>query len=111
MPKNVGEEPVVRKKMVVVRVRPHCSPDTSGPQYEQYCQQKLMLHMPFRECQQLKAGRDTFAEAFAGYLQSGSIPPSLEDDLYRLQQQQEQQDPGESDSDSEELSDEPGQHN
>ena len=81
MPKNVGEEPVVRKKMVVVRVRPHCSPDTRGPQYEQYCQQKLMLHRPFREYRQLKAGCDTFAEAFAGYVQSGSIPPSLEDDL------------------------------
>ena len=33
MPRNVGEEPAARKKMVVVRVRPHCSPDTSGPQY------------------------------------------------------------------------------
>ena len=43
MPKNVSEEPVARK-MIVVRVRPYCSPDTSGPQYEQYCQQKLMLH-------------------------------------------------------------------
>ena len=111
MPKNVGEEPVARK-MVVVRVRPYCSPDTSGLQYEQYCQQKLMLHRPFREYQQLKAGCDTYAETFAGYLQSGCIPPSLEDDLYRLQQQQQQQqDPGESDSDSEELSDEQGQHN
>ena len=71
-----------------------------------------MLHRPFREYQQLKAGCDTYAEAFAGYLQSGSIPPSLEDDLYRLQQQQQhQQDPGESDSDTEDLSDEQGQHN
>ena len=33
MPRNVGEEPAARRKMVVVRVRPHCSPDTSGPQY------------------------------------------------------------------------------
>ena len=71
-----------------------------------------MLHRPFREYQQLKAGCDTFAEAFAGYLQSGGIPPSLEDDLYRLQQQQQlQQDPSESGSDSEELSDDQGQHN
>ena len=92
MPKNVSKEPVARK-MIVVRVRPYCSPDTSGPQYEQYYQQKLMLHRPFREYQQLKAGCDTFAEAFAGYLQSGSIPPSLVDDLYWLQQQ----DPGQSD--------------
>jgi len=95
--------------MVVVRVRPYCSPDTSGPQYEQYCQQKLMLHQQY---QQLKAGYDTYAEAFAGYLQSGSVLPSLEDDLHRLQQQQQQQqDPGESNSDTEELSDEQGQHN
>ena len=85
----------------MVRVRPHCSPDTSGPQYEQYCQQT----QAFPEYQQLKAGYDTYAEAFAGYFQSGSILPSQEDDLYRLQQQQ-QQNPGESDSDSEELSDE-----
>ena len=56
MPKGVGEEPEVGKMMVVVRVRPHCSSDTCGPQYEQYCQQKLMLHRPFREYQQLKAG-------------------------------------------------------
>ena len=67
-----------------------------------------MLHRPFREYQQLKAGCDTFA----GYLQSGGIPPSLEDDLYRFQQQQQlQQDPSESGSDSEELSDDQGQHN
>ena len=64
-----------------------------------------MLHRPFREYQQLKAGYDTYAESFAGSLQSGSIPPSLEDDLYWLQQQQEQQDPGE------EISDEQGQQN
>ena len=71
-----------------------------------------MLYRPFREYQQLKAGYDTYAEASAGYLHSGSIPPSLEDDLYWLQQQQqEQQDPGESDSDSEEISVEQAQHN
>ena len=45
MPKSVGEEPVVRK----MGAQPHCSPDTSGPQYEQYCQQKLMVHRPFWE--------------------------------------------------------------
>ena len=92
-----------------MRVQPHCFPDTHGPQYEQYGQQKLMLHRPFREYQQLKSGYDTYVEAFAGYLQSGSILPSLEDDLYRLQRQ-EQQDPGECDSDGEEISDEQGQH-
>ena len=49
MPRNVGEELVARKKMVVVRVRPYCSPDTSGPQYDQYCQQKLMLRIHLNE--------------------------------------------------------------
>jgi len=68
-----------------------------------------MLHQQY---QQLKAGYDTYAEAFAGYLQSGSIVPSLEDDLHRLQQQQQQQqNPGEPIGDSEELSNEQGQHN
>ena len=69
MPMSVGEETIVRKKMVVVRVRPNCFPDTHGPQYEQYCQQKLMVHRPFRKYQQLKAGYDTYGEVFA---QSGS---------------------------------------
>lgn len=37
---------------------------------------------------QLKAGHDTFAEAYATFLQSGDIPRSLEADIFRLQQQQ-----------------------
>ena len=40
-----------------------------------------MLHRHFQEYQQLKAENDTYAEAFAGYLQSGTIPTFLEDDL------------------------------
>ena len=73
MPKNVGEEPVYRRKMVVVRVRPHCSPDISGPQYEQYCQQKLILHRSFREYQQLKAGHDTLRPLLAIFSQAASL--------------------------------------
>ena len=74
MPKNIGEEPVARKKMVVVRVRPHCSPDTSGPQYEQYCQQKLMLHRPFREYQQLKLDTTlTLRLLLATFIQAASL--------------------------------------
>ena len=46
-----------------------------------------MLHRLFWEYQQLKAWYDT-CEAFAGYLQSDSNPLSLEDELYRLQQQE-----------------------
>ena len=109
MPKNVGDEPVVRRKMVVVRVWPHWSPETSGPQYEQYCQQKVVLTHAFPRVPAAQSWM-WHAEAFAVYLQSGSIPPSLEDDLYWLQQQQ-QQNPGESDSDCEEISDEQSQHN
>ena len=40
-----------------------------------------MLHRHFQEYQQLKAEYDTYAEAYVGYLQSGSIPTFLEDDL------------------------------
>lgn len=101
MPKELGNEPAARKKMVVVIVRPHCSADPNGPQYEQYCKQKLMLHRPFRDYQQLRARFDTFAETYADYLQSGSIPQSLEDDIHRLQHQQ-QQNQGDSEGDASE---------
>ena len=37
---------VTRERVVIVR--PYCSPDPSGPKYEQYCQYKLMQHVPFR---------------------------------------------------------------
>jgi len=37
---------------------------------------------------QLKAGHNTFAEAYATFLQSGDIPRSFEADILRLQQQQ-----------------------
>ena len=46
MPKELGSEPSRRRKNVVI-VRPYCSPDRSGPKYEQYCQQKLMTYKPF----------------------------------------------------------------
>ena len=89
MPKGEDEEPSARQKEVVVIARPYCSPDPNGPQYEQYCRQKMMLHRPFRHCQELQAGFNTFTEAYADFLQSGNVPPSLEDDVHRLQQQQD----------------------
>ena len=61
MPKSVGDVPCLRCKAVVVTVRPFCSPDPDGPNYEQYCKQKLMLHRPFREYYQLLTGFDTHA--------------------------------------------------
>lgn len=47
-----------------------------------------MLYKPFRDVQNLLSGFDAYAEAYASYLQSGTIPPCLEDDVHRLQQQQ-----------------------
>ena len=79
MPKSVGEEPVVRK-MVVVKVWPQCSPDTRGPQCETILLAKADATQTFPG---VPAAQSWIwhAEAFAGYLQSGSIPTFLEDDL------------------------------
>ena len=90
IPKNVGDEPSLRRKAVVVIVRPFCSPDPNGPDYEKYCRQKLMLHRPFRTHRQHLADSDTYTVAYANYLQAGNIPPCLEDDVHRLQQQEQQ---------------------
>ena len=49
MPKQLGSNPSRRRKAVVVIVRPYFSPDPSGPKCEEYCRQKLMLHIPFRQ--------------------------------------------------------------
>ena len=56
MPRESNTEPSKRRKEVVVIVRPYCSPDPHGPKYEQYCQQKLMLHVPFRHQNELLSG-------------------------------------------------------
>ena len=85
MPKTLGLQPTRRSKQVVVIPRPYCSPDPSGPKYEQYCRQTLMLHKCFRHMNDLLAGCEYFAPAFSTFLQSGNIPPCLEDDVYRLQ--------------------------
>ena len=86
MPNKTRSEPKSHK-MKVVSVRPYCSPDPNGPNYEQYCQQKLMLHKPFRHINELKGQCDSFAAAYAIFLQSSNVPPSLEDDIRRLEQQ------------------------
>ncbi len=51
--KNVGLPVVQRTIEVVVIPRPYCPPDPDGPHYEQYCRQKLMLHKPFRQIDNL----------------------------------------------------------
>lgn len=86
MPKELGSTPNLRSKKVVVITRPYCSPDPSGPKYEQYCQQKLMQHVLFRRQEELLGEHGTYAAAYASFLQSGSIPSSLEDDIHRLEQ-------------------------
>ena len=86
MPKELGAEPNRRSKKVVVIARPYCSPDPAGPKYEQYCRQSLMQHKAFRHFSELLAGHNTYAEAYAEFLQTGNIPPTLEEDIFRLQQ-------------------------
>ena len=91
MPKKLGAELSRRSKKVVVIPHPYCPPDPAGPKYEQYCRQSLMLHKPFCALADLLAGYDTYSAAYAAFLQPGSVPPLLEDDLYRLQQQAQHQ--------------------
>ena len=69
----------------MVIVRPYFSPDPSGPKYEEYCRQKLMLHIPFRR-EELLGDSDSYAAAYAIFLQSGNVPPSLEEDIHQLEQ-------------------------
>uniref|UniRef100_A0A1X7VQH0 ATP-dependent DNA helicase n=1 Tax=Amphimedon queenslandica TaxID=400682 RepID=A0A1X7VQH0_AMPQE len=88
MPKELGDEPKKRSKEVIVTPRPYCSPNSSGLNYEQYCRHSLMKCKPFRDINELKCTYDTFTEAYAEFLQSGNVPRSLEQDIFRLQQHQ-----------------------
>ena len=85
IPKRVGNELICRRKEVVVISRPYCSPDPSGPKYEQYCRQKLMMHQPFRQLEQLLETFDNHEAAYLIFLQSGISQPSLADDIHRLE--------------------------
>ncbi len=87
MPKEEGAQPLRRSKAVVVIVRPHYPPDPDGPHFEKYCRQKLMLHKPFRNEQQLLTGVTSYTAAYTEYLQSVNVPPSLQDDVHRLEHQ------------------------
>ena len=89
MPKELVSTPK-NHNMKIVSVRPYCSPDPNGPKYEQYCQQKLMLHVPFRHIDALKGTCESFSEAYAIFLQTGNAPTSLEEDIRRLNEQQEE---------------------
>lgn len=63
MPKQLGTAPK-KCKMMIVTIRPYCPPDPDRAKYEQYCQQKLMLHVPFRHIDQLKGTSEKFPDAF-----------------------------------------------
>ena len=86
MPKTLGSQPTRRSRCIIVIPRPYCSPDPAGPNYEQYCRHSLMQHKCFRLMDDLLDGSETFVDAYAAFLQSGHIPPCLEDDVYRLLQ-------------------------
>ena len=49
-----------------------------------------MQHKCFRQMDDLLAGSESYAEAYAAFLQSGHIPPCLEYDVYRLMQHNSQ---------------------
>ena len=44
-----------------------------------------MLHQPFRRLEDLLGECDTHEAAFAIFLQSGSVPTSLAEDIHRLE--------------------------
>ena len=95
MPKEVASN-LKHQKMKVAITRPYSSPDPNGPKYEQYCKQKLMLHIPFHQLDQLKGSCRSFSEAYTIFLQSGNVPPCLKEDIERLNVHQ-----GENDGDDE----------
>ena len=70
----------------MVTVRPYYSPDPNGPNYEQYCRQRLMLHISFRHMSDLLGENDTYAVAYHQMLQSANLPLSLEEDVRTLEQ-------------------------
>ena len=45
-----------------------------------------MFHIPFQLVNELLGDHDTFTAAYATFLQSGNIPPSLENDIHILEQ-------------------------
>ena len=81
-PKRIGDNLVRRKKEVVVIVRPYCSPDPEGPKYEQYCRQKLMIHQPFYQVDELLGACDKHSSAYHQFLRCGKVPLSLADDIH-----------------------------
>ena len=46
-----------------------------------------MQHKPFRQLNDLLGEFETHAATYAAFLQSGNVPPSLHDDVHRLEQE------------------------
>ena len=90
IPKKEGVAFVPRKKEVLVIPRPYCTPDPDGPQYEQYCIQKLMLYQLFRQLEDLLAGYQSHEDAYAAFLQSEKALISLADDIQQLEMAQKE---------------------
>lgn len=87
MPKTLGPECTQRSKRVVVTLCPYFPSD---PKYEQYCRQTLTQHKPFCQLRDLLVGSETYPAMYAVFLQSGSVPPSLLDDVHHLEEQIQQ---------------------
>ena len=86
IPRTLGAEPTCRSRCIVVIPRPYVSLDPAGDKYEQYCRQSLMQHKPFCHMDDLLSGHTNYINAYAVFLQSGHIPPCLEDDMHCLLQ-------------------------
>ena len=86
MPKQLLTEPTCRRKQVIVVIRPYYPPDCDGPNYEQFCQQKLMLNVKFRRIAELLGDHPTYAEAYTEFSQSAHTQSSLQDDIHRLEE-------------------------
>jgi len=109
IPKQVGERLIPIKKNVAVIPRPYCSPDPNGSKYEQYCRQKQTMHKPFRCLNDLLEMFESHSDAYYHFLQTGAVPPSLADDIHRLEvAERENLDHGE--SEDEENTDEGDGH-
>jgi len=92
MPKELSAEPTFRRKQIIVITRPYCSPDPNGPSYEQYCKQKLMLHVKFRQLSDLLMGNNTYIESYQQFLSLSDVPSSLEEEIRSLQPEQSSED-------------------
>ena len=60
-------------------------PDPEGPKSEQYCRQMLMIHQSFCQVDELLGACDKHSYAYHQFLRCSKVPPSLADDIHRLE--------------------------